>query len=765
MLSAAIAAILLSQKQTLTLFRGCELQQRIRYWDVDDTFIDSASADTNFGRETVLTAGAKRTILIRFGDLSRAVGPRHWIGEASLALSPAFGSRAKFRSISRVLVPWGGGPGGRGIGKQADLVFSGATWKQRRSGAGGIGWDSSGARGKNDVSEILDAKAEYVDGKLVVTGLGTVCNEMLRKPWSNYGFAIQFEDDGDFSSSDADRGQPELRLALTEAPIIDGADLSVDSISSSWGGGSLYPNKGDRITYTATITNRGRGSSAATSVQWFLRERSLGGEVPLASLASGESESLQITVTQPEDKGDHRVNELTCRIMNREGDANPKNDSHSIDLWALPIRCREDLAVDAVDFANNTLLAQSRFSFALDGVRERFRYEPKSSAIEVKIPDDADAVECALELIRASGAPDLRMSRFSAASEPFRYQNADFWRGSTEPFLGALGGDTRDDTQFPNMLYLEVDPWPDKLSGLIQMPTTDLLGATHAAFLHLAMGKSGGTRPNSLANWPSTCIVRALYPNGEPIGNLEMELYRVTFKDGTRSIATTPDAKLTSSSQGIAVMPNRENSPLGQIASDGSDGLWLVAATRHGITEYAWMRAYQWVDAKARAGRSASILPLRFNLPVEPIEPSIDLAAGKIVVSSSDMLPETGSKLVDGDSATSVELPTKEGEWIEVDIGRDRTIGQVQLEITGGGTWDRYELKLYGTGQRPADVGIWSEEIAGPTSLANRSDRFGPNPVLTYRGFPVRARYIRLTCRAGHAPMKLASIKVAPLKG
>src|SRR5579859_4738541 len=99
---AALAILALQPiPNTLTLYRGAH-HGSPRYWDVQDTYLDAADPNANFGGSYTLLGGKGRTILVRFGDLNRMVGPSRKVAQATLTLHLSGGAPDGLRSAGRL---------------------------------------------------------------------------------------------------------------------------------------------------------------------------------------------------------------------------------------------------------------------------------------------------------------------------------------------------------------------------------------------------------------------------------------------------------------------------------------------------------------------------------------------------------------------------------------------------------------------------------------------------------------------------------------
>src|SRR5437870_5710195 len=84
-------SLLLTQPETIVLFRGAPSHSGFAYCAVEDTFLDSQRADANFGRDGLLSAGKEKTVLIKFGDLPRMLEGKKVVN-ARLVLTIASGA-------------------------------------------------------------------------------------------------------------------------------------------------------------------------------------------------------------------------------------------------------------------------------------------------------------------------------------------------------------------------------------------------------------------------------------------------------------------------------------------------------------------------------------------------------------------------------------------------------------------------------------------------------------------------------------------------
>jgi hypothetical protein len=119
--------------------------------------------------------------------------------------------------------------------------------------------------------------------------------------------------------------------------------------------------------------------------------------------------------------------------------------------------------------------------------------------------------------------------------------------------------------------------------------------------------------------------------------------------------------------------------------------------------------------------------------------------------------------LVDGLIDTPVSLDFKEDDWVEIDLGRDRSIGEVVL-FGKGDFWKRFDIMVYATGQKADEARMWCSEADWKWTSANRRDPAEGGFSVSYRSQSQRVRFIRLICRKATAHSELTEIRVTPIQ-
>ena len=237
------------QSTSVDLFRGANLGGGTRYWAVEDTTLDSQEPDQNFGGVPTLGSGPGKTLLIKFGDLNRALGPAVRVKDARLVLTVLTGRTSALRGAYVLKAPFGEGPAKTLTlfdpvgGPKATAARGSSTWKHRRAGAGGAQWQQAGASGLGDATPVQGVSAQPGAGDtLVVGGLGPTVQRMLDRWYDNDGLSLAFDGVAEFGSSQSQAARPVLQVELEPAPLPTGPDLSVAFIERTprtpalWGG-------------------------------------------------------------------------------------------------------------------------------------------------------------------------------------------------------------------------------------------------------------------------------------------------------------------------------------------------------------------------------------------------------------------------------------------------------------------------------------------------------------------------------------------------
>lgn len=773
MFPALSLGLLLHGTQTLTLelSRGSTVGDH-RYWAVSDTYLDMTEADRPQGGFSTLLGGRGRTILIRFGDLERSLPWMARISKATLYLSPSSPEKPQISGVSAISAPWGEGPMFFSpLGRPVDLapVRGAATWKQRRNGDGGVSWMQPGASGPQDAVVIPGAKMEIEEKEIAITGLAPALQKMRDRWYDNYGFALTFAGSCEFFSSQAKIGKPRLVVEWTLDSAIAGPDLAVQWIDRT----PENPRDGEEVTYRAAVKNIGATPTKAFSGQWTIGERT-GAKFEVAkALAPDEQTIVETKKTYRQNLLDHRTQPIVFRTEQSEPDTDANNDALAIDEDALPIALTGKPAGQAqqtLRILNDVYFAQSRFSFAPDGVRERVRLVPDAAnaAVIVELKDGQSEEAIIGEIV-------TKLTGLNAveASPSVTYENRQIPFGDLYSGLNGFG-DTRFDGLIPPGIPMLYAPVASPLFDTLTIEPTSLLCSTEVAALNTALGKRGKAREGALWDLPSTVILRAVDMTGKPLDGAELSFFQID----NGKMPDSPTQTILTKEGGTVILENRDakddgdkdashhlkRNPFGQLRADGSNGTILIRALINGEVEWGWLKAWQLADSFHRGNLAAAIIDVRFNAPGGLLDRTTNLAKGRLVTDLAGSLPAKLIALTDEDAATEVKIGDKKGDWVEIDLGRDRPIGEVRLLFKNPQMPTKFDIQCYATGQQAPETEAWVKDLDFTWTRINHgiADKNGVLGV-PYRGPVARARYIRIVNRSG-GPGTIGDVQVVPLK-
>lgn len=844
--------------QIISLLRGGELPgQAIRYWAVEDTYLDSTAQEGNFGGSNYLEAGPGRTLLIRFGDLRRALGPNKRITDAKLTFTITGGNPAGLAQASEVLVPWGEGPAQVIAYAATPPTLSAptwsASWKHRRSGENAIAWQQPGAAGVSDAKPLADVRAINSDSDHIrLEGLATWAQRAYERPYDRFGLSLRFDAAIEFASSQAQSGRPVLELQFEEAPATPGPDLAVlriertpeyprfgkpaDVLAGSQDGAEVpiptppadakekrWPSNGEEVTYTAVIRNVGSAPATGFGARWSVRERPGSTIESDKALAPGEETTLTLKQGFRNQHADHRIQPIGLVIEPKGPDAVLSNNGLTIQEGALSVgfvfeptmsghigeklplgaQNADEFAQAIVNFWNETLLPQSRFSFAPEGALERLRLQSVKSVpvpgkpgpefvpepepnldvnLSIRMGADFSKPGTLLRLIqtmaREMGIPDLASMNFGAMFGRIKQAGQTIEVGSSDISPGVLGGgDTRFDGAVPRQIALNYEPVVSELYAALPIEETDLLSATAVGALNDALGLRRGFTPEALWKLPSTVLLRLFDGAGLPVKNASVDVFPMA--NGEINVGTAV-ARLASGASGSILLTPRSTglpegfktplgntiaaNPFGRISPEGANGVVMFKVLADGQIDYAFLKVWQLADLFRRSASPTPVLDLHLNISGD-LNRSEDLAKNRIVTDSMNSLPAKLAALVDGSNTTAAEISGGKDAWIELDLGRDRVFGEVRI-VPRGPFWEKFDVLTYATGQTSADAKPMFREASWSWRMQNRSDSEAEGErSVGYRTPGIRARFIRIKRTSDGPPASLAEIRVIPLRG
>ncbi len=711
MLCAAVMALIQAdgpQFRSVELSRGgaVEIAGRTeRYWGVSDTYLDMKQPEVNFGGQAILSGGPNRPILIRFGDLNRVVGPNWEIAGASLVFEISGGNPRGLKTVTAVRHEWGEGPRMTltGLQTQGDAPHAprgAACWKWAQFGNATSAW--KGAQG-GDSGEFQST----IDTKLTITGIQALMQRAVDRPWENFGLALAFDQDVDLVSTQAKVGRPKLQLSLRPKQRASQERLIVRYI---------HPVAGSGVE--AVVWNAGKESTAATLAHWVV-EGSSQEPFALPSIAAGQKQTFQLKTLPRADGRDHRF--ATVDFV-----ADSPADAYANERWARyyvggidssfglsegsasTFDAQEALIRENARIINEVLMPQSQYSFAPEGCLERVNYiGPASGA----------ATEPMEQML-------MRSMLVAIGLKPTIVNNAD--HPTSEPFAGVMGGgDTRDDTFVaPKVPLSPLPSWPVEES-------TGLLAMNDVAFLNARLNRAP-------IKAPTVALLRILNRSGDGLARVDLEFY------DPANLTTPAHTMRVAAASGVLLPASLKH------------GNWVVKATFGKTVAWTWLKEWQLLDSAARGNTGVAVIELRLNLPTDPLDVD-NLAKARPV---QDNAGSDLSKITDETNMELVKLPEKVGDWIEIDLRRDRTIAEITLETLGKPMWRQFEIRAYGTGDKPTESYAWMNEGNWDWSLLNIGDGLR----VPYHPATIRARFIRIVNVSGGAG-NLSGLRVRGVKG
>jgi hypothetical protein len=151
-------------------------------------------------------------------------------------------------------------------------------------------------------------------------------------------------------------------------------------------------------------------------------------------------------------------------------------------------------------------------------------------------------------------------------------------------------------------------------------------------------------------------------------------------------------------------------------------------------------------------------------MPYGPLDWSSNLAEGRLVTDDLGSLPTSLAALTDGNSKTTFTWNQKAKGVIEIDLQKDRLIGELSVEVPNDGAiWPKFRVLSYQTGSPSNRATPWLAEVDGTWMLANRGDVTDNGRIIRYRGPIIQARYIKLEIPATTIECKISEIRVHPV--
>jgi hypothetical protein len=213
----------------------------------------------------------------------------------------------------------------------------------------------------------------------------------------------------------------------------------------------------------------------------------------------------------------------------------------------------------------------------------------------------------------------------------------------------------------------------------------------------------------------------------------------------TITTSTSEINDLKTDKMGLFTMPKLPDGALGDVT---------LKATLNGVSESLKLPLSTFSNLYARGNQLAISIDLPFNLCSWQINQDTNLVLGKPVSDSAKSFPAQLVSLVDDNLDTEYTLLAN--GWVEVDLGRDRLLGEIVFQ---GDVPDKFRVKVYGTTDKVDQADWWIDEVDTP----NFRLQYGLKGDLVYHPTPNSARFIRIE-NLTNKPTKLKGIKLFAAK-
>lgn len=740
---------------------GYDLPERYFLAPIKDTFIDSSRAEENFGREPSLVLGPGKVILIDFPETK-------WLGlsgkrvqSAELVLTFSRPAANLGLAVSMIKTPWGEG-GGRSLRFDKPdpnvVPWGGATWKRAIQGNGGASWHTDGATGPADATPLegIDAVAE--GRTLKITGLGSAVQAIIDRPDQNFGLRIESQADVAFFSGEFTAERPKLNIEFAEPPAASGGgDLAAIALQAPSGAKSGSP-----VEYALLIKNVGQSAVPGGRVEWADPSGARTSVTIPGPVQGGQTVTVKLPATYALDPADPRKFVASALVV-QDGDGNLGNNSIRAYSGGLNVAFVANadtlnklgeispnnepslLYRQIIERFNAYVFPYSRFIGNPDGIHERVNLviDPTAADIVVNLDHLAELDPITLESALARAL--LPVNPGVVTPPPGTPAPFDARRHSLGWFP-----DTRDDgLRIPGLELPQFGFASD--TDTVPLFENGLLSRQEAFAINRNIGKRGADRKMPWDIMEQGLLIRTVGLTGNLLDKTAVGL----FKPGS----TEPIAVGDTGGTGMVYFgPSQLKDSLFTDIAKSPENAWLRVEVTNGFdSASAWLPAYQALDWFVRGNRGLMSVELRFPITTKGADRTQDLALSKVVADSSGRYPAELAALVDGNAESTVDLFP--GQWIEIDLARDRTVGLIEIGVVQG-RLDQFDILFYGTSQTAESASRWASINDGDTILHT----YGSGKVLPIAAPARSARYVRIVNR-GKEKATLNGVQVFPTKG
>ncbi|MCB0825063.1 MAG: hypothetical protein KDC26_02635 [Armatimonadetes bacterium] len=745
---------------------------------VEDTYIERLASGENSGRDPSLKIGPGQVILIRFPEFDYTNNAGKRVKSAKLVFSVNRAPNAMDFKVGALRKSWGEGPGKASLGRvlgDTNNEWGSSNWNFARAGRGGTRWDMPGASGPSDVQDLGSRTASVSPEFVEIAGLESAVQKWMDEPWTNFGLRLESEQTASFGSAEIPLLSPRLEIEVEGDDMGAGVDLAfmvLEPVLDS----EAWPSDGAMVTWRAMVKNIGSEPTSGVLFQYSTSEGQEGQQEVPGEVAPGAVKSVEFQVPWKNDHADHRRQTVQGNFVVRD-DANKANNHLAVPMNGISISVEMDAEVksklaslsfsgDAMVFlqsafaeVNSRVLPFARFAMTPEGSYERVRLvlNPAVSQADVTLsigdfPSEADARQVVLQKITRSLTPLNRNFMLPPSRE-------GVWPYRLPSLLGWMW-DTRDNVRRVTALPMPPMNWTERFADPT-LVSNGLLSGAEAGLIQENLGKVGAARSASLTQIPEGVLIRVFDGGGQTLTSGKYQVFQ--SREGGYDPVPVFEGDIPRG--GVIYLGPRDaadgikKNPFGTLKTDGSNSWLLMKVTVGEVTESAWISVAQLWDWRFRGNETAGSMELRFMVPSLPLIAGEELAQGKLVSASGNKFPAELVAVTDGNLESTTRLET--GQWVEVDLGRDRTFGEVTIATKGAFLSD-FVISTRSTGQGATAQRPWFEEIFGQVRAVERGVKSGDAVSVSYRGRGTQSRYLRIQNRG--PAVDLAEIKVTPCR-
>jgi hypothetical protein len=370
-----------------------------------------------------------------------------------------------------------------------------------------------------------------------------------------------------------------------------------------------WPEIGDRVTYTATVRNRGTVPvSGPHSLRWLVDGQTAGSATIPQSLMPGETAAVGLDQTW-----DGQLHEITCQLL--DPDDRPGNDTLSVGSKSVAFLSYID-GTRVEEFREETAsypdsITDDKIDW-LNAHMDRFNQMFEDAGTDKRVHFGV------LEVI-GDGDPDPDVPRINYAIFPFRYHAGEgslrlsgYYRPQEDLDHGLLH-EMGHQLGLIDIYQLDLPADRNHVSGqgytavdCLMRGVSPFLSGHSAGAMQLWLDEAHGYFGQYLYSIPDEVRLRVLDVDGEPLAGAAIRVYQKNEVPGLGQVITDQvKHEGTTDDNGHYTLPNvpidpqlvppahtgdtLAPNPFGYVAVVGYNGLLLIEVEKDGFTDYAWL--------------------------------------------------------------------------------------------------------------------------------------------------------------------------------